>query len=403
MRKKPFIIAVVVFILALLLAVAPACDNGEDPGVVKTLKIGFLGPLSGPLAGWGVPWEEGVKWAADTVNERGGLKVGIDRYLIEVVSYDNKGMGSEAAVGATMLVYDEGVKFSTAGILSGEVAAVQPIFNEGKVFSAGAGGHTCSPDFPYYFDGATHYPTWAATHLELIKEYNPDLRDVALLMQNSPQGDIERDVTNALREGFGWTVVAEEFYEVMTTDFYPSLTPILAKNPEGILIGGTPPGTAALIVKQAREFGYEGLILGLATVAPTVIDVAGCAYAEGLQCNEPNYNSPLYPEGNRALYQEYLQRYQPEGDKMNFLTLLGYGSTMLYLQAVETAGSIDPDEVLEVFDDPEWRFEWFGTPGAKLGGSEAWGIRRQVENYIAWSVIENCEPVMKMLRLVEVP
>jgi len=401
MTKKLITSGVVVLVLALLVTLAPSC--GKKEGEIKTLKIGFLGALSGPLAGWGVPWEQGVKWAADTINERGGLKVGHDTYVIEVVSYDNKGMGSESATGATKLAYDDGVKFSTAGILPGEVSAVQPIFHEAKVFATGAGGYSCFPDFPYYFDGATHYPTWCATYLELVKAYNPDLRDVALLMQNSPQGDIERDVTNALREGFGWTVVAEEFFEVMTTDFYPALTPILAKNPEGILIGGSPPGTAALIVKQARELGYEGLILGLATVAPTVIEVAGCAYAEGLQCNEPDYSSSLYPEGTRNLYQEYLRRYQPERDEMNFLVLLGYGSTMLYMQAVETAGTIEPEEVLKVFDDPNWRFNWFGAPGAKLGGAEAWGIRRQVENYIAWSVIENCEPVMKMLRLVEVP
>ncbi|MBA7634337.1 hypothetical protein ES703_41921 [subsurface metagenome] len=369
---------------------------------VKTLKIGFVGPLSGVGASYGILQRQGMQWAVDSINERGGLRVGDDTYLLKIVSYDSKMIGSEAAIGATKLAHQDKVVFSTGGVLASENTAVQPIFHEAKVIACGAGSGQCSPEFPYWFDSATHHYTWSASFDQLLKEYNPDLETIAFLHTDRPNGHASAQATIDALDRLGWTVVAEEYFTLGTTDFYPYLTTILAKNPDAIDIDSNP-GDVALIVKQARELGYQGKIFNLATVQPTVSQVAGCEYAEGLQSNEPDYSSPLFPQETHNLYQEYLSRYHPEGDVMNFLVLLGYGAVMLYAQAVETAGTIDPDEVLKLFDDPNWRFEWFGTPGQKLGGLETYGIKRQVANYITLSATEDCVPVMKGVRLVEVP
>ena len=64
------------------------------------------------------------------------------------------------------------------------------------------------------------------------------------------------------------------------------------------------------------------------------------------------------------------------GAQFGLTQYLGYGNVMLIKQAIEEAGSIDPDLVVKVFDDPNWTFEWFGMPGHKLGGLETYGIRR---------------------------
>lgn len=426
MKKKLISLGAIVLVMALLLTLAPSCGNGDEektptpgpgitptpggtptPGVTptpttETLKIGFLGPLSGPAAAFGVAQEQGMKWAVDTINERGGLKVGNHTYLFDVVSYDDKLMGSEAVTGATKLAYEDKVVFSAGGILSSENKAVQPIFHDAKVIGAGVGAGVCSPDYPYWLDSATHYPTWAAAFDELLKEYNPDLKTLAILQTDTVDSREASDATKDALDHLGWTLVAEEYFGYGVTDLYPYLTTIVSKNPDAIR-SGTSAGNLSLIVKQARELGYQGKIFNHATVQPWVSQVAGCENAEGLQSNEPDYSSPLFPEGTRELHQTYLERYDPEGGVMNFLVLLGYGAVMLYVQAVETAGSIDPGEVVNVLDDPSWRFEWFGAPGQKLGGLETYGIRRQVPNYIALAVTENCVPVLKSIRLVEVP
>jgi len=68
---------------------------------------------------------------------------------------------------------------------------------------------------------------------------------------------------------------------------------------------------------------------------------------EGLLTNEPRYWSELYAEYQRLYY----------GAQFGLCQYCGYGDFMFYVQAIEAAGSIDPDEVMKVIDDPDWTCE----------------------------------------------
>ena len=103
MKKKLIVIGAIVFALALLLTLAPACGNGDEPGPgstptpgttptpgvtptptaeVKTVKMGLLMPLSGMAAQWGLQFRQGFDSAIDRINEAGGFKVGNDTYVL---------------------------------------------------------------------------------------------------------------------------------------------------------------------------------------------------------------------------------------------------------------------------------------------------------------------------------
>ena len=56
----------------------------------------------------------------------------------------------------------------------------------------------------------------------------------------------------------------------------------------------------------------------------------------------------------------------------------------------------------DVFDDPNFRFDWMGFE-AKLGGFETYGVRRIIPFANAISVITNGELVQLDLTWVEVP
>jgi len=55
---------------------------------------------------------------------------------------------------------------------------------------------------------------------------------------------------------------------------------------------------------------------------------------------------------------------------------LGFSTIYFYKQLIETAGSINPDDMMKVLDDPSWTYEWWGHPGRSLGELETFGIRR---------------------------
>src|SRR5690606_29702561 len=76
----------------------------------ETLKIGALGVMSGPFAGWGGVMCQTFKSRAGMWNDDGGVKIGDETYKIEVVCVDDKADPKGAQTGAEKLIA-EGVKY----------------------------------------------------------------------------------------------------------------------------------------------------------------------------------------------------------------------------------------------------------------------------------------------------
>lgn len=170
-------------------------------------------------------------------------------------------------------------------------------------------------------------------------------------------------------------MVADEYYEAGTTDFYPVLTGVVAENPDAIEFGASPPGDVAMMTKQVRELGYEGPLYQIAMTALSILlDVAGPENVWGICSNEPDWTSDVYPAKAHALYQEWQEMYP--GEPMDRCPPMTYSAVMFYAAAIEEAGSIDPDEVMKVLDDPDFRFDVFFADDVALGGMETFGIRR---------------------------
>ncbi len=389
--KKLITIGAVVLVLALLLTLAPAC--GKEKGEVKTLKMGLLLPFSGPGAAWGVPAEQGANWAIDEVNAAGGIKVGADRYLIELVKCDTKMTGSVAAECATRFVYDEHIHYAIGAIVTNP--AMNPILTEGMVLDMLIGNmEVIGPEAPYCLINCAPIPQWMDTFWKQAYQFHPEIQTVVIVSGTDLSGDLYSAAAREVHPSYGREVIDVVRYTPFSTDYYPILSPIVAKNPDVIDFSGGMKGDVDLMVKQVRELGYTGLLASEAHGDPqSTIDLAGAQFAEGFMVNDPDYSSDLYPETTHQLYEEFQQRHP--GQPLALTTYLGYGSAMLYVQAIEKAGSIDPDAVRAVFDDPTFEFEWFGTPGKSMGGLETFGILRQVQDEVGYSEVIDEVKVMK--------
>jgi len=387
MKAKLISVSAVVLVLALLLTLAAACGKGEE-GAVKTLKMGFLGPLSGPAAPWGTSHELGAKWAVEDINAAGGIKVGDDTYKIELISYDDKYTGSVAAEGATMLVA-EGIHYVIGPI--GTDQAVIPIFDENKCFNITIGATFYGgPDKPYYINGSVHYPLWIAAYYAAAKEAHPEIQKLGIIGPDTGAGHdyLDKYCTDAA-VAVGWTVVSKQFYTAGTTDFYPILTKMLTTNPDVIDTGPCAAGDQALMVKQARELGFEGRFLQPNWVPlDLLIDTVGLEGLYSISTSLPDFATEYYSEAMRELNRRYMaEKAAPGETSMPDCVVHGYSQMMFYKKAIETAGSLDPDEVVKVIDDPNFRFERYYVSNAKLGGIETFGIRRQMPHFNPYSEI----------------
>ena len=101
----------------------------------KVVKIGFLAPLTGPVAAWGKPGLDGCLIWAEWINAAGGINIGGEAHAVEFVAYDNEYDPAKARTGATKLVREDGVKFVM--MLGGDTwPGAQPVADRtGMLFS----------------------------------------------------------------------------------------------------------------------------------------------------------------------------------------------------------------------------------------------------------------------------
>ena len=72
-------------------------------------------------------------------------------------------------------------------------------------------------------------------------------------------GELDDGVVAA--KALGLNVLADkDTYQNDTRDFTPVLTPIVKLKPDLLVLSGVAPGNAPLLIRSARELGFEGLI-----------------------------------------------------------------------------------------------------------------------------------------------
>ena len=75
-----------------------------DRSLLKMLKVGVLGVMSGPAASWGLVNKYCAEATAQMVNEQGGVEIDGEKYQIEIVSIDDKNDPKLAVSGAERLI-----------------------------------------------------------------------------------------------------------------------------------------------------------------------------------------------------------------------------------------------------------------------------------------------------------
>ena len=100
---------------------APAPGGATEAPTANTtpIKIGYLGPLTGGVAQYGIAVQNGVKLYVDQLNAAGG----INGRQIDLVSYDEEGDATKAITGYNSLL-DSGVVAIVGDVTTGPCTAV---------------------------------------------------------------------------------------------------------------------------------------------------------------------------------------------------------------------------------------------------------------------------------------
>jgi branched-chain amino acid transport system substrate-binding protein len=247
------------------------------PTTKEPIKIGFIGPLSGDAASYGIPIKNAIALAVEEINNTGG----INGRKIEIIYEDGKCNGKDAVNAAQKLINIDKVKIILGGMCSGELLAIAPITEPAKVLllspSASSPDITHAGDFIF-----RNNPSDADGGKALAKLVREKYTKAAIISENTDYAQALARVFVEHFRSLGGEVVAQENFDPGVKDFRTILTKIKASNPEALVINPQTEIAGGLIVKQAKELGITASLYGNTALAGTkAIETAG-KYAEGM-------------------------------------------------------------------------------------------------------------------------
>jgi branched-chain amino acid transport system substrate-binding protein len=332
----------------LALSVAAGCKKKEEAPTAEapkaagdTIKIGFLGALTGDVAMFGKPTLEGMKMAAEDLNAAGGVL----GKKVEIVEADNRGDKQEGASVTQKLISRDNVIAIVGDPTTGITKVAAPIAQKAQVLliSAGATGPGVVENGDFIFRN-TLLDSVAIP--ACIDYFANDLKYKKVAIITSDNNDYSVGFSQTFRDaakGKGIEIVADEKVKDGDKDFSGQVTNIKAKKPDVIFFSGYYT-EGALIMKEARKQGVKANMFGGdGLFSPEFIKLGGSAVEGSMSALgfAPEQASPETAKFIEAFSKKFA------GQVPGLFDAQGYDGVMMIADAIKRANSADP----KVFKD----------------------------------------------------
>ena len=227
--------ALVVFVLMLFVALSAGCGGQKAAETTytepETVKIGFLGALTGSVASYGQNTLEGMKLASEEINAAGG----INGKQIVIIENDDRGDKTEGANITQKYVTQDKVVAIVGDPTTGITKVAGPIANQNKVviMSSGATGAGVVEIGPYVFRDTLLDKIGGPATIKYVVE-KKGWKKVALI--TSINNDFSIGVSKIFKDGIlaaNGEIATEENISDGDTDFSALVTNIKSKNAQG--------------------------------------------------------------------------------------------------------------------------------------------------------------------------
>ena len=329
--------------LAAALAASPvAAQKKYDSGANdKEIKIGHIGPYSGPASAYG-RIGNAIKAYFDKVNAEGG----INGRKVNFITLDDGYNPAKTVEQARKLVEQDEVLllFQTLGTPSN--SAIHKYMNQRKVpqlfVATGATKWGDPKNFPWTMGWQPNYQSEAKIYAKHLLETKPNAK-VGVLYQNDDYG---KDYLEGFEAGLGdkakTMIVSKVSYEV-TDPTVDSQMVTLKSSGADVFFNVTTPKFAAQAIKKAAELGWKPVHY-LNSVSNSVASVmkpagveAGIGSISGFYIMDPT--DPDFQKSKG--YQDWLawmDKYNPSGDKKDNFNVYGYTVAQSLVHVLKQAG-----------------------------------------------------------------
>lgn len=341
---------------------SPSAGTSADPAEkadlgVDEIVIGYVGPITGPYAGLGLPVHEIAQYTVDELNAAGGI-MGVP---VKYVFRDDTGDPTKSATYVKELVEREGVTLLLGSPNSTSVSASLDYLTENKIVtllcSASAANLIDSESYPYMFRTQVNNDIMAEA---LVKNaIKGEYKSIVLLGDNGTLGSDGIASMEKYAKEYGLEFASTVQFVPGTVDMTPVAQNIASANADCVAAFVTG-ADAAKIVSALDRVGMTGkyIYLGyMGTALANFTELAGegptaNVLYQGLKCGsvvdgDENPNLGYAQDWYDTMYTKFGD-YKIDGSGRTWGWIeagRAYDCIMMMKYTIEETGSVDPDKI----------------------------------------------------------
>jgi branched-chain amino acid transport system substrate-binding protein len=323
--------------LSILFCVSLFAGGGGESQNQDMIRIGYYGPLSGPMSVAGTETQQAIEMCIRQINEKGGI---LGKQLV-CISYDDKSSPEQAVKVVTRLIDSDKVHAIIGSLHSGNILASAPVVEKAKIPEVGTGTSPgwLEKGYTYLFRSLANSNVEGEQEVETIVSLG--YKRVGALGRSDEFGKIGvEDFKKQLEKRD--VQVLEEWFNPGDTDFTGQLTKLINSGIDALIAYGIGSDQGP-IVKQARQNGFTGLVFGPSSLGEVYVkDVAG-KDADGVIFGA-HYVVPKKPEDAiNKIQADFFKAFLADYKKLpeSLCGLRAYDAMLLIAEAIKRANSLD--------------------------------------------------------------
>ena len=320
----------------------------SDADAEKIIYLGAAVSETGRFSREGKDTRQGyLVWLDWVNNEYGGIKVGDERYKVEIVMYDDEGDPDTAARLVEKLINEDRVDFLLgpySSFLTQSASAIAEKYGKIMIEGNGSAETLFERGFQNLFAVLTPAVDYTRTALQLLADIGA--KTVVIAYEDTAFPTSVADGAQNWAAEYGLEVLGVETYPVNVADVSGIMSKFKELEPD-IFVGGGHFNDAILFIRAAKEldFNPKAMVITVGPSNPKLIEEVG-ADAEYVIGPTQWEASMSYADDYFGTAAEYAARYEKMwGEPPTYQAAESTATALALHIAIEQAASLDTDAV----------------------------------------------------------
>jgi len=294
-KTKFAIVLIIVFSFLPLCLQAGGTEEEVQEGA-GVIKVGILGPMTGPQVDIGLTMRDGSILAMEEINAAGGIA----GKKFEWIVIDDEATPATSVNGAKKLIFDHKIDILLGPPNSGCALAVGEVTQPNKTITVVPGQNALltRPEWDYVFRSSVPDVEMAKCTMNFLEI---KFKRIAVIHETNGYGEHWYQAMLKMMSERGLKFVADESLETSTFDLTPQATRIAKANPDMELYLGSYGVSVANLIKAEKSLGLKVARMGPVYAGQSAIELGGSDVQGAMLIDTVDLNKPQW--------QEYKQKY----------------------------------------------------------------------------------------------